>query len=735
MAVLRDDWLLGPDSRPPVHDDLDDVCLDDNVETRVPLPPGSRPEHLKNIFHECIFVALIALTAATPVFLQRSVVIVAGSLYDDLHTTPAEMAWATASSGLTTGAFLLPFGYIADTCTVLPRKTLLVSSLVAFCVLSTCTSFARNGIVLDVLTGLTGVACAANVPIAVGILSLVYPSPSRRKNLVFSSFLMGTPAATIVGGLGSGALALQFSWKAPFIALAGLYVIVAGLAWIFVPSVSEPETRKEKTQPFIIAEPEAFPILSMESPKRKSAFRQFDWLGLFLLTGGLLLFTIALTIGPQGPEPWKTPTVILLLTLGFLLLGCFLVWENVTQTPMIPPSIWENLTVTLVIISTLSAAMSFYSQLFWVSLFMQDIEGLKPFDVAVRLLPQALMGLLFSPLVGLIMHKVPGTVLLTAAASLLVLSNVLLIFLRHGSNYLAWIFPSIMLSTLGMDWTMNVGSLYILSSLPLKHHSTGASLLQTASRLAVPLGMGITTSIWSSYDGIKVGTYPELAYTNTFMATTAFAGLSLLLVPFIRIGRQGNSKREVSKQKDNNPKPSTTSPQRRSSHPQTLKAENGNRPSKRWSPVDTLAPSATSERQHKTAPSMSSESSLETPRTSTTARTTIRRGRSSSERVVWVVCEECGTSQRHTEQRSIVGDPARYFNDVAFGEAVKNRNNHDDNHQQAGHQCGSNSNNIRNQSHYLPPHQLPRPYGGRRRLPLVTRQIMTHQILTHGFQA
>lgn len=193
---------------------------------------------------------------------------------------------------------------------------------------------------LDVVSGLTGIACAANVPIAVGILSLVYPTPSRRKNMVFSSFLMGTPAATIIGGLGSGALALEINWKAPFIALASLYAIVSGLAFIFVPNISEPETVEEKTEFRIHAEPESFPMLSVEVPKkRKSAFRQFDWLGLFLLTTGLLLFTVALTIGPQGPEPWKTPTVILLLTLGVLSLGCFLLWENFTQIPMIPPSI------------------------------------------------------------------------------------------------------------------------------------------------------------------------------------------------------------------------------------------------------------------------------------------------------------------------------------------------------------------------------------------------------------
>jgi len=102
--------------------------------------------------------------------------------------------------------------------------------------------------------------------------------------------------------------------------------------------------------------------------------------------------------------------------------------------------------------------MAFYSQLFWVSMFMQQVEDLNSFEVAVRLLPQALVGLLISPLVGLFMHTVPGTALLAFAASALALSNIFLVFLRHDSHYLLWVFPSLMLSTVGMDWTMNVGS-------------------------------------------------------------------------------------------------------------------------------------------------------------------------------------------------------------------------------------------------------------------------------------
>ena len=232
-----------------------------------------------------------------------------------------------------------------------------------FSLLVALTSFSRTGAILDFVSSLAGVASAANIPFAVGILSLAYPQSSRRKNLVFSSFLMGTPAATIIGGLGSGGLALRISWRAPFVCLSALYAAISILAWVFIPDVPDPRDHRGEPERYGKAEGRAgrrrrgapggatamAPLVSLPVETRpRSALRRFDWSGLALLTVGMLLFTVALTLGPQGPEPWKTPAVILLLTMGILFLGCFILWENVTGTPMIPPSIWENRSVTLV---------------------------------------------------------------------------------------------------------------------------------------------------------------------------------------------------------------------------------------------------------------------------------------------------------------------------------------------------------------------------------------------------
>lgn len=247
-----------------------------------------------------------------------------------------------------TGAFLIPFGHLADICPVLTRKHLLILSLTAFSLIVAFTSFANNGIVVDIMTGLAGLACAATIPIAVGILSLVYPEPSRRKNIVFSTFLMGNPAATILGGLGTGSVATTFNWKATFIFLGILYALITVLSWWIVPNVSESRSdmKIQGSQHNHVVN--SFVLVSDNSPSFGSVLQKFDWVGLFLLVTGVLMFTVALTIGPEGPQPWKTPTVILLLILGLLFIGSFTMWETATSTPMIPPAIWDNITVVLV---------------------------------------------------------------------------------------------------------------------------------------------------------------------------------------------------------------------------------------------------------------------------------------------------------------------------------------------------------------------------------------------------
>jgi hypothetical protein len=79
--------------------DLEDVCLNEDANLPVALPPGARPEVLGNMIHECLFVGVIALAAASSVFLQRSILVIVADINTSLKMTPAETAWVNSASG------------------------------------------------------------------------------------------------------------------------------------------------------------------------------------------------------------------------------------------------------------------------------------------------------------------------------------------------------------------------------------------------------------------------------------------------------------------------------------------------------------------------------------------------------------------------------------------------------------------------------------------------------------
>lgn len=57
-------------------------------------------------------------------------------------------------------------------------------------------------------------------------------------------------------------------------------------------------------------------------------FREFDAVGLILLTGGLALFLLPFNIYTLQPDGWRSPLIICLLVFGFVLMLVFVAWEK-----------------------------------------------------------------------------------------------------------------------------------------------------------------------------------------------------------------------------------------------------------------------------------------------------------------------------------------------------------------------------------------------------------------------
>lgn len=80
-------------------------------------------------------------------------------------------------------------------------------------------------------------------------------------------------------------------------------------------------------------------------------------------------------------------------------------------------AIWRDRDFSLVIAVLLLGFLAFPITTFWISLYMQEIKHYSALPVAVHMLPMAIMGIIVNIIAGLIMHRVPNTLLMLLGAT------------------------------------------------------------------------------------------------------------------------------------------------------------------------------------------------------------------------------------------------------------------------------------------------------------------------------
>ncbi|TGJ82330.1 hypothetical protein E0Z10_g6426 [Xylaria hypoxylon] len=459
---------------------------------------GDRPECFKNTLQEVAFVMQATVATASSAFLAGTALII---------TVPVLVA----------GAFQLPLGQLAD---LLGRKAMFITGMGGFSLFSLVVAFAQNPYWILIVCGVLGIPAAMVVPPAIGILGAAYATPSKRKNAAFSSFSAGNPLGFVFGTILCGIATQLFNWRAAFILLSIIWAVFTVSAFWAVPNV------------------ETFDRAPLR--QRLGALKQFDYVGTVLTILGTGMFAAGLTLGPQ--DGWSRAHVIALIVVGVLLLVIFVFWERVFPTPLMPPHIWKDRNFSLIIIVVLFGNMSFQATGFWIAFFMQQVQKLSTLNVAVRLLPMAIAGLLWNILAARILHRVNNTFLMVFGAVSYLAAALLFSFMSADSNYWAFIFPALVLNVAGADLQFNVANMYVLQSLPSHQQSLAGGIFNVVIRLSNTVVLGISTAVFSSVELTPAGIAdPMLKYTRTFQTTVALAAAGLAISPFIKLGTQGNA--------------------------------------------------------------------------------------------------------------------------------------------------------------------------------------------------
>lgn len=486
---------------------------------------GSMPSCFENVLQECLFVVTTTFAVGMSSIMTGMLVVMTSRIQEGLNMDSSEVTWVIAGFSLTSGAFLLFFGRVAD---LFGRRSLLISSMAFYTILMLITGFSQNAIMAEIFLALAGITCASVVPPAIGKLGAIYEQPSRRKNRAFACFSAGNPVGFVLGAFIGGVVTDISSWRVPFWVVAVIYACFTTAAWFTTPKDAE----------------QRLGGLDLNTMK------QMDWLGAFLAVSGIGLFIAAFTLAPDAHHGWSTPYVVVMLVVGVLLMSVFLYWQSIFKHPLMPLRVWRDRNFALLITILCLGYYGFAGNFFWLTLGWQRAYNDSPLIVAVKMLPAAIGGMIVNVIAALLMHRVSNKLLSIIAAACTVTSSALLSASSKSISYWALYFPSQLFAVIGGDISFCVTNLYVMSSLPPEQQSVAGGMFQTTTRIVSAVGLGVSTTIFSSAGGSTEisADVPWRPYQATFWVSLVGAVLGLAFTPFLTIGKQGHRQKSQNSQ-------------------------------------------------------------------------------------------------------------------------------------------------------------------------------------------
>src|SRR5256712_1325995 len=159
-----------------------------------------------------------------------------------------------------------------------------------------------------------------------------------------------------------------------------------------------------------------------------------DWEGFATFTASISFFLLALTFAAYGSAEY--PVVESLIAVSFIALAAFLLLERRTKSPLLDLSLLGIREFTGGVVAQLLNAVSWGAVLLLLSIYLQLIRGLPPFQAGLALLPFDLSFLAVGPISGRLSDRFGHVPFTTAGLSLMSLSLYLLSMTNAFTPYL-----------------------------------------------------------------------------------------------------------------------------------------------------------------------------------------------------------------------------------------------------------------------------------------------------------
>lgn len=463
-----------------------------------------RPEVFRSIWVELGFCFALLGSMFVAEYFISGFNILLPALTTELHIPSNAQTWPASVFSLVTGAFLLPFGRLAD---IFGGYIVFNVGLAWFLLWSIIAGFSQNYIMLIFCRALQGFGPAAFLPSGIMLLGSIY-RPGPRKNLVFSLYGAFAPVGFFTGIFFAGLSAQNIHWGWFFWIGSFILAAVGVVSYLCIPNREE------------------------DKPQEKV---KMDWWGTVTVIPGLILIIFALTDGSHAPNGWATSYISITFVIGWLFLGTFVYIEGwVAEQPLLPGDMFSVKGMKPLAVALFFQYGTFGIFLFYASFYIEEVVGASPLLTAAWFTPMCIGGLILATVGGLILHLLPGRILLLISGIAYVLSTLLFAILPASFNYWAYVFPAMVCATLGIDITYNVSNIFITTSMPKARQGLAGAFMNSL------LFLGI--AVFLSFADLAVSETEERglrgSYQVAFWLATALAGAGLIIMFLgVKIGK------------------------------------------------------------------------------------------------------------------------------------------------------------------------------------------------------
>jgi EmrB/QacA subfamily drug resistance transporter len=378
-----------------------------------------------------------------------------------LHLSPGGEQWVINAYTLTFAGLLMLGGRAAD---LFGRRRVFLLGVGLFTGFSLLGGLAQNGTWLITARALQGTAGAVLAPATLSLLTTTFTAPAvRRRALGAWSATAASGAA--IGVLAGGILTDLLDWRwVLFVNVPVGVALLAGAAWALT------ESRAGHTA------------------------RRLDIPGAVTVTAGIALLVYAIV--STSTHPWGSARTISILAAGIAMLGAFVLIEaRLAQHPLVPLGVFRRRSLTAANGVSLAIGASIFSLFFFLSLYLQQVNGYTPLRAGLAFLPVGLAILATALLAARMVARIGARRQLTAGLLLAAAGLAWMTRLAPGDGYWPGVFLPALLAGAGLGASFVPMTMAATAGVPPQQAGLASGLVNTTRQIGGAIGLAVAATV------------------------------------------------------------------------------------------------------------------------------------------------------------------------------------------------------------------------------------------------